>query len=528
MKVLLTIAEASAFASQHIGKMVTESNIAYLIQYGRIDKIESNGVTYIDQDQLISYYQSYRGKKEIEWKTVLGDDINWELSFDGYKESETTKHVHRLHPYKGKYIPQLVEYFLDSHVDTFKKEVYFHSGDIILDPFCGSGTTLVQASEMGMHAIGIDISSFNAQISNCKIGKYDIELLEQEVSRITALLEDFERALNINAFEEELLEKLYVFNSKYFPSPEFKKMVYKKEVLEKPYGEEKAKLFLPTFKKLTEKYAVSLKVSEESFLDKWYFETARREIHFVNRLIEEAPNEELKHILQVILSRTMRSCRATTHSDLATLIEPVYTTYYCTKHKKICKPLFSILKWWKTYSKDTIKRITEFSKLRTNTQQRCFAANSATVDISACITAMGGDIGEIYNKRKIKGIFCSPPYVGLIDYHEQHAYAYELLGLPRNDDFEIGSMKKGNTRMARQEYVEDISAVLINCKRYLAEDYEVFIVANDKFGLYQEIANRAGMVIVEQFKRPVLNRTEKDKNAYSEIIFRMKEDKSHN
>ena len=57
----------------------------------------------------------------------------------------------------------------------------------------------------------------------------------------------------------------------------------------------------------------------------------------------------------------------------------------------------------------------------------------------------------------------------------------------------------------------------------ISDDYEVFIVANDKFGLYQEIAERAGMVIVEQFKRPVLNRTEKDKNAYSEIIFRMKE-----
>ena len=527
MKDLLTVAEASAFATEYIGMTVTESNISYLIQYGRIDRIVNNGIVYIDQNQLTSYYKSYKRKKEIEWKTVLGDDINWELSFDGYRESDTTKHVHRLHPYKGKYIPQLVEYFLDNHVDAFKKEVYFHPNDIVLDPFCGSGTTLVQASEMGMHAIGIDISSFNAQISNCKIENYDIELLKREIDRITALLEDFEGALNIKAFEDELLEKLYVFNSKYFPSPEFKKMVYRKEVSEKTYGEEKAKMFLPIYKELAEKYGVSLKISEQSFLDKWYFETARREIHFANKLIEEAPNEETKHILQIILSRTMRSCRATTHSDLATLIEPVYTTYYCVKHKKICKPLFSILKWWKTYSQDTIKRIDEFSKLRTNTQQHCFVANSATVNISKCISTMGGNISDIYNKSKIKGIFCSPPYVGLIDYHEQHAYAYELLGLPRNDELEIGSMKKGNTRVARQKYVEDVSAVLINCKKYLMEDYEVFIVANDKFGLYQEIAKRAGMIIVEQFKRPVLNRTEKDKNAYSEIIFRMKEDKSH-
>ena len=523
---LLTLDEASRFATDLIGKEVSPSNINYLIQYGRVDKYTTDNGLFVDSKQLMSYYSSFIGRREIEWKTKLGDDVNWALSFDNYSEAQTTKHVHRLHPYKGKYIPQLVEYFLDDHVDTFKKEVYFHPNDIVLDPFCGSGTTLVQASEMGMHAIGIDISSFNAQISNCKIENYDIELLKREIGRITALLEDFEGALNIKAFEDELLEKLYVFNSKYFPSPEFKKMVYRKEVSEKTYGEEKAKMFLPIYKELAEKYGVSLKISEQSFLDKWYFETARREIYFVNRLIEEAPNEETKCILQIILSRTMRSCRATTHSDLATLIEPVYTTYYCTKHKKICKPLFSILKWWKTYSQDTIKRIAEFAILRTDTQQHCFAANSATVDISKCIATMGGDISDVYSKSKVKGIFCSPPYVGLIDYHEQHAYAYELLELPRNDDLEIGSMKKGSTRAARQKYVEDISVVLINCKKYLAEDYEVFIVANDKFGLYQEIAKRAGMIIVEQFKRPVLNRTEKDKNAYSEIIFRMKDDKS--
>ncbi len=523
MSTLITISDASRFATEYIQKSVTESNISYLIQYGRIDKFESKGTIYVDQEQLVSYYESFRGKKEIEWKNILGDDINWELSFDGYKEAETTKHVHRLHPYKGKYIPQLVEYFLDGHTDTFKKEVYFHPGDIVLDPFCGSGTTLVQASELGIHAVGVDISAFNAQISNCKIASYDIGNLNKEVGRITAELEDFEKALNIAGFESELLERLYEFNSKYFPSPEFKKMVYRREVNEKEYGEEKMQMFLPIFKELAEKYGVSLEISEDSFLDKWYFETARREIHFVNRLIEESNDEATKSILQIILSRTMRSCRATTHSDLATLIVPVYTTYYCTKHRKICKPLFSILKWWKTYSQDTVKRICQFQELRTNTMQRCFAADSSSVDLAHCIESMGGDICETYKKSKIKGIFCSPPYVGLIDYHEQHAYAYELLGLDRNDEFEIGSMQKGHTKAAQQRYVDDISAVLINCKRFLAKDYEVFIVANDKYGLYERIAENAGMVIVEQFKRPVLNRTEKDKNAYSEIIFRMKE-----
>jgi hypothetical protein len=142
-KELMDLKEASIWASQYLGRKVTISNIAYLLQYGRINRYDSNGISLVSIIELKEYYDS--SSKEKEWKRLLGDDIDWHLSFTQYKESERTKHVHRLHPYKGKFIPQLAEYFLDSHVDEFKKKFYFQNGDIVLDPFCGSGTTLVQA-----------------------------------------------------------------------------------------------------------------------------------------------------------------------------------------------------------------------------------------------------------------------------------------------------------------------------------------------------------------------------------------------
>ena len=243
----------------------------------------------------------------------------------------------------------------------------------------------------------------------------------------------------------------------------------------------------------------------------------------VRDIINKIENKELRNILSLILSRTMRSCRATTHSDLATLLEPVNTTYYCTKHYKICKPLFSINKWWDTYSKDTLKRLNEFYNLKTNTNQICITGDSRNIDLYEQIKINNVGLYELLKEQKISGIFSSPPYVGLIDYHEQHAYAYELFNLSRNDENEIGPLYKGQTIEARESYIEGISSVLINCKKYLKDDYNIFLVANDKYNLYPQIAQKAKMQIINEFKRPVLNRTEKVKNSYSESIFHLKE-----
>jgi len=523
MSKLLSIKEASQWATEYLDKKVTVANISYLIQYGRIKKVDDNGSTQVLKEELAEYYRDQRKTRKKEWKEQLGEDLNWALSFDEYTESETTKHVHRLHPYKGKFIPQLVEYFLDDHTDKFKKEVYFKSGDIVYDPFSGSGTTLVQACELGIHAIGNDVSSFNTLISNCKVAKYDLTDVQYEIDKITKELKLFLTDHKTLEFEEKLLGELYQFNSKYFPVPEYKYKVKQKEINEKEYGVAKEKAFLPIFNRLVDEYDIKLRQNkEDSFLDKWFTQHIRDEIQFVFDKVKKIKNIRTKKIISVILSRTIRSCRATTHSDLATLLEPVTTTYYCSKHGKICKPLFSILKWWQTYSRDTIKRLIQFDQLRRNTFHTCLTGDSRNIDLIEETKKINIDFSKLIEKQKIKGIFSSPPYVGLIDYHEQHAYAYDLFGFDRKDELEIGPLYKGQGREARHSYIEGISAVLNNAKKYLVNDYDVFLVANDKYNMYPAIAEKAGMQIVNQYKRPVLNRTEKDKGAYSEVIFHLK------
>lgn len=511
---LLTPKQASIWASEYLGKKVTSNNIIYLLNYGKLANHSTDlQENLIDKNELKAYYDStIKSQKHLQSP----------LSFAQYKEAETTKHIHRIHPYKGKFIPQLVEYFLDSHTDTIKKQACFKQGDIILDTFCGSGTTLCVANELGMNAVGIEISCFNTMLSNVKIAKYDFKALEYELLRLTNCLENYTKKLHIVPFETALNDALSKFNQLYFPNKTFKRQVALKQINEKSYGEAKEKEFLKIYNNLVKQYHINTDTNAQgSFFEKWYMDSIKAEILFLKNEIVKSP-KDLQDILRIILSRTARSCRATTHSDLATLLEPITAPYYCSKHGRICKPLFSIVKWWKSYAKDTLNRLKEFENLRSDTKQLCLNTDSTNVDIITQIQKQDKEFANLIQSQKIAGIFSSPPYVGLINYHEQHAYAYELFNLPRKDCLEIGKLSEGQSKNAQEQYTHNIAKALQNAKQFLKPDYNIFLVANDKFNLYPKIAELAGMQIIHRYDRPVLNRSEKDKNKYNESIFHLK------
>ncbi len=519
----LGVVEAATWASKYTGREITSVNISYLIQYGRIQKIGTNGTNSIDRDELKKYYDQLR--REDEWKSQLGDDLNWDLSFEGVREKERTKHVHRLHPYKGKYIPQLVEYFLDRKTDNFKQQVFFSPTDIVLDPFCGSGTTLVQANELGIHGVGIDISSFNCMISNVKVQHHDVPQLHCAILELTRQLEKFVADSGILEFDEALASLLTRFNAEHFPSPQYRRDVASGAIDEASHGHEKEQQLASEYHAIVTQQNIDICPScDGTFLSKWLMPSIRKEVLFLRDEIAKVEDTNVRSALSVILSRTVRSCRATKHADLGTLKEPTTGVYYCKKHGKMCKPLFSMLSWWKRYSIDTLQRFQEFDKLKTATHQVCVQGDSRAIDLIGELTKVHSDFSQMVAKHKIKGIFSSPPYVGLINYHEQHAYAYELFDLARDDDLEIGPLFSGQGKKAKENYVTGIAECLIGCKPHLQDNYDVFLVANDKHGLYPSIADRAEMEIVNQFQRPVLCRVEKDRStAFSETIFHLKD-----
>lgn len=521
---LATLKDASRWASDLLGRPVDVSNISYLVQYGKLRRHRGPTGVRIDLDELAAYYGSLADDRRASWGERLGGDLNWHLAFDHLREKDTTKHVHRLHPYKGKFIPQLVEYFLDDHVDDFKKERYFRRGDVVLDPFCGSGTTLVQATELGLHSVGVDVSEFNTTITRVKLSDYDLVKLRAQLSEIHAAVAALEQDRRVAAFERELAVELRAFNETYFPNREFSYRVNRGEVDEPSYGAAKSDEFLPTYHKLAKKHGIRLRTSRKAgFLDRWYIDSVREEIAFVRDVIDAVDEPTHRDLLRIVLSRAVRSSRATSHLDLATLKQPQLRTYYCHKHYKICKPLFSLRPKFLRYARDTLGRLTEYAALKEDVRAVALVGDSRMIDIARELGRHDHRLCDAYRDQKIAGIFSSPPYVGQIDYHEQHAYAYELFGLERRDELEIGPLYQGQGADARRSYIDGIAAVLINCKRFLAPDYNVFLVANDRHDLYPAIAEQAGMCIVQRFKRPVMNRTERDKAPYAEEIFHLKQ-----
>ena len=264
-------------------------------------------------------------------------NLNWREK--DLPERERTKHVHRLHPYLGKFVPQLVEIFLRKYAPR-----------TVLDPFCGCGTTLVEANSLGIGAIGCDISEFNTLLTRVKTGKYDLELLRSE---IVDIIERVNSPSQPRLFHDE------------------------REIYASPY------------------------------LHTWFHPTALQELLCYRELI---PQYYYQDMLKVILSRSARSCRQTTHSDLDFPKHPQKGPYECRKHSRICHPTDSALKFLVRYSHDTIRRIGEFASLQTDSEVRIVWGDSRT----SCFP-------------EYDAVVTSPPYVGLIDYHQQHQYAYELL-----------------------------------------------------------------------------------------------------
>ena len=107
----------------------------------------------------------------------LAGDLQLSWSEAELPERERTKHVHRLHPYLGKFVPQLVEALLRRYVSR---------ADASSTRSPAPGRRSCSASSPGYDAVGIDIAAFNCLLMRVKTSEYDPFRLEFDVRGVLA------------------------------------------------------------------------------------------------------------------------------------------------------------------------------------------------------------------------------------------------------------------------------------------------------------------------------------------------------
>lgn len=119
----------------------------------------------IDETALLGERITYAHSLAHEDKSTPTAQAAVETTHQRYRPTRATRQatrflVHGLHEYKGKFNPQLARALVN---------VTDPEATALLDPFCGSGTTLVEGLRLGLNVAGIDRSPLAAWISRVKV-----------------------------------------------------------------------------------------------------------------------------------------------------------------------------------------------------------------------------------------------------------------------------------------------------------------------------------------------------------------------
>ncbi len=109
-------------------------------------------------------------------------DLDYSWSFSDKTIKDTAYITHNYYTYPAKFIPQLVSRL----INTYTKEK-----EIVVDPFMGSGTTIVESMVNKRYACGVDINEIAYLISKVKTTPLDIELLKKEYLKLEEKLTNY-------------------------------------------------------------------------------------------------------------------------------------------------------------------------------------------------------------------------------------------------------------------------------------------------------------------------------------------------
>lgn len=276
------------------------------------------------------------------------------------------KLTHYLFRYPAKFHPPVVEALLKRYTD---------SGSIVLDPFCGSGTLLVEAAVLGRRSIGIDIDPLAVAVSRAKTLRLDPSRLGRIASNLDEAAARHERSTEeykLRAHEDLTLQEYEAASG-----------------------------------------ALSAWIPQIPNLSHWFRRYVVVDLAHIRATVETMKMPEpFRHFIKVVFGSIIRN---------ASNADPVPVSG------------LEVTRWMR--ERDAAGRVVNpFSLLRKALKAAVVAATEFTErtgDSGANARALQGDATELSQLRKMRAdaVITSPPYHGAVDYYRRHQLEMYWLGL---------------------------------------------------------------------------------------------------
>ncbi len=340
---------------------------------------------------------------------------------------DTTYLVHNYHPYAAKFIPQLPRYL----IKQFTKP-----DDVVLDPFCGSGTTIVEALLLNRNGIGIEVNPVGALVSKVKTTPLkDGQILA--AAQFLKGLKDIENVFMAKSQSNTLL-----------------KYIHKED--------EHSKL-----QDLT---------STLHFPNKfhWFKKDVLNAILHIKYKIDNVTDQDVRDFLLVALS-----------SIIVKVSNQESETRYVAVNKKVSAEDVFLL--FRRKVRDMIQRMEKFSSLVSNkAYAKIYQKDSRFIDFIP--------------ENSVDFIITSPPYPNTYDYYLYHKLRMVILGFDYKEvqQKEIGSRLRHSSKKENIEtYLHAMEQCFSNFARILKPGRHFVVVMGDsiirgiKYDGYELIKNVA-------------------------------------
>jgi len=265
-----------------------------------------------------------------------------------FNPGNTTYLTHNFHPYPGKFIPQIPRYII---------ERYSKEEEWIMDPFCGSGTALVEAKLLRRNAIGIDINPLAVLMSKVKTTK----IPENELAVIPYWLKKVET-------------RITAFYLKYNKNHSLLKYV--------------------NLENIAEECSFKYKIPYFPNRDHWFQKHVLHELAIIrDSILQEKFSERLRNFILLAFS---------------SIIVPVSNQESETRYAAVKKhiPPKKAFSMFKEKLNDMIERIRKFNKVAADTLIKVYHADSRNL--------------YFIKDNSVDLIVTSPPYPNTYDYYLYH------------------------------------------------------------------------------------------------------------